>query len=291
MDQADRLRDLMDPGSSGKATRVIAVTSGKGGVGKTTLGLNLAIALAARGPRVGVVDMDIGLANADVLLGLRPDRNLRHVLRGQTAVREALVRAPGGIFLLPGSTGMPLVSDLDEDERRFLIRSFRDLEGIADILVIDTGAGITRNVIHFASSADEILVVTTPEPTAITDGYALIKTVSREKGFGRIRLLVNQAAGPPEGTRVCERIRMVSRRFLDLEVEELGHVPDDPGVRQAVRRRSPFVLEYPDAPASAAVRSLADRLLEERGPPARAFSERLESLGPARGRAVLRGGL
>ena len=273
MDQADRLRSLMNERS--KACRVIAVGSGKGGVGKTNICLNLAIALVRLGKKVIVVDVDIGLANADVILGVRSKYNLGHVLAGEVSVREALTAAPGGIFLLAGSTGVPMVSDLDEEERLFLVESFRELEEYADILIIDTGAGITRNVVHFASSADEVIVVTTPEPTAITDGYALVKTISREKGFGRIRLVVNQANGRLEGGRVSERIRMVSRRFLDLDVENLGHVLFDQRVRMAVRRKRPFVLEYPKCPASECVRRVAERLLNDVNGQPSGFLEKL----------------
>lgn len=281
MDQAERLRTLID--GRGKGARVIAVASGKGGVGKTNLCLNLAIVLRQLGRRATVVDVDIGLANADVLLGVHSKHNLGHVLAGEISVREALTEAPGGIFLLAGSTGMPVVSDLGEEERTFLVQSFRELEEQTDVLIIDTGAGITRNVVHFAAAADEVIVVTTPEPTAITDGYALIKTVSREKGFGRIRLVINQAVNHLEAGRVSERIRMVSRRFLNLEVDSLGYVLADPRVGLSVRRKRPFVLMSPRCPASQCVRVLAERLLEDSPAAPSAFAERLATLAPSRG--------
>jgi flagellar biosynthesis protein FlhG len=283
MDQAARLRTMMQTGGSRRSSRVLAISSGKGGVGKTNLSLNLAIALAGCGKRVGVVDVDIGLGNADVLLGIKSTYNLKHVLRGQISVAEAMISGPGGIFLIPGSTGLPLVSDLEEEERCFLIQSFRDLEQYADILIFDTGAGITRNVIHFASAADEVLVITTPEPHAITDGYALIKTVSREKGFGRIRLVVNQVQSRHEATAVSERLRMVSRRFLDLEVESLGSLPLDDHVRLAVRRKRPFVLEFPDCPASVGVKVLAKRLLASPATRRDSFVERFVASGSSIG--------
>ena len=280
MDQADRLRTLINGG--GKSSRVIAVSSGKGGVGKTNVCLNLAIILSRLGKRVIVVDVDIGLANADVLLGVHAKVNLGHVLRGEIPVRDALIQAPGGIFLLAGSTGLPIVSDLGDEERSFLVQSFRELEQSADFLIIDTGAGITRNVVHFAAAADEVIVVTTPEPTAITDGYALIKTISREKGFGRIRLVVNQAAGELEADRVSARIRMVSRRFLDLDIENLGYILADRRVGLAVRRKRALVLEYPKSPASQCIRALAERLLEDSISRPSGFVDRLEALGSSR---------
>jgi len=277
MDQAEGLRNLMEA-SEGRA-RVIAVSSGKGGVGKTNVCSNLAIALAQMGKRVVVVDVDIGLANADVVLGVKPRFDLRHVLLGEVGLRNSLTEAPGGISLLAGSAGVRTVSDLDESQRETLVDCFEQLTYTHDFVLIDTGAGITRNVIHFAAAADEVIVVTTPEPTAMTDGYALIKTVSREKDYGRIGLVCNQAFDRLEAGKVCARIREVSLRFLDLEVENLGYILAADRVGRAVRRRRPFVLEYPHCPASDCVLTLATRLVEvpERSSTS-SFGERLVAL-------------
>jgi flagellar biosynthesis protein FlhG len=278
MDQAEGLRELMAHAHDDRA-RVIAVSSGKGGVGKTNICVNLAIALASMGRRVVLVDVDIGLANADVVLGVKPEFDLRHVLVGEVDVQSALTEAPGDIRLLAGSAGVRTVSDLDKSQRGFLVSCFEELTYSNDFVLIDTGAGITRNVIDFAAAADEVLVVTTPEPPAMTDGYALIKTVSREKGYGRIRLVCNQAFGRLEAGRVCGRIREVCLRFLDLEVEYLGYVLSDQSVGRAVRRRHPFVLEYPNCPASDCVLTLAERLVdapERVGVPS--FANRLVSM-------------
>lgn len=262
MDQADRLRDLVN-GQEMKA-RVLAVASGKGGVGKTSLAVNLALALVEKDKRVILVDVDIGLANADVLLGVQPRVHLGHVLSGEVSALDALTLTPGGVALLPGSTGLRHVSDLERTEQDFLIRSFEDLEAHADFILLDTGAGISRNVVQFAAASDEVLVVTVPEPTAITDGYALIKAISKEKGFGRIRLIVNMAMDGKEAARVSERIQGVARRFLGTEVEHLGHVVMDDRVHRAIRRRRPLLLEQPHAPASVCIKTLAQKLLSER---------------------------
>jgi flagellar biosynthesis protein FlhG len=261
MDQAERLRELV----SGKESRarVIAVTSGKGGVGKTNLAVGLALALVERGKRVIVVDVDIGLANADVLLSVEPKVHLGHILSGEVSSLDALTQAAGGVLLLPGASSMRHLSDLEKTEREYLLRSFQDLETYADFILMDTGAGISRNVVQFSAAADEVVVVTCPEPTAITDGYAVIKAVSREKGFGPIRLVVNLAHDSIEALRVAHRIQTVSRRFLGIEVDYLGHVLSDEMVRYAVRRKRPFFLEYPACPATACVRALAEKVLGE----------------------------
>lgn len=264
MDQADRLRSLMSV-ETGRA-RVIAVTSGKGGVGKTNIAVNTAIALAKLGKRVVLIDVDIGLSNADVFLDVKPRYHLGHILSGEIPPLDALVPTRSGVYLLPGSSGGVTFSDLTGNEREFLIESFKRFEQYADFIIIDTGAGITSNVVQFACAADEIIVVTTPEPTAMSDGYAMIKTVSRQKGCGPIRLVVNMAVDRTEAGKVAERIRLVCHRFLGLEVENLGHVLADDRVKLAVRRRRPFFLESPRGPASTGVRQIADRLLGDSRP-------------------------
>ena len=264
MDQAERLRSLMS--SEEHRARVLAVTSGKGGVGKTNISVNLAVALAKLGKRVVLIDVDIGLSNADVLLNVQPRFHLGHVLSGEVAPLEALISTDYGVFLLPGSNGTVSIYDLTQSERDFLIDSFRRIESYADFVIVDTGAGISRNVVQFASAADEVVVVTTPEPTAITDGYAMIKTASRQKGCGPIRLVVNQANDRTEAGRVADRLRTVSRRFLGIEVDTLGHVLNDERIKMSVRRRRPFVLEFPKGPGAGGIRQICERVLGENRP-------------------------
>ncbi len=267
MDQAENLRNLVK-GTVSRA-RFLSVTSGKGGVGKTNFAVNLAVLLNEFGKKVILVDVDIALANADILLSVQPRFNLGHVLAGEVSVLEALTRTPSGILVMPGCVGVRHVSDLDSKEREFLKGSFQELEAYADFVIIDTGAGISKNVVQFAAASDEVVVVTIPEPTAITDGYAVIKAVSREKGSGRIRLIVNQSLGAADARRVSERIRMVSRRFLGIEVDDLGFVQADPHVGQAVRRQRPFVLEFPKCRASKCMREIAERIVGGDTPPSR----------------------
>ena len=260
MDQAAALRKLVQRSSN--RARVVAFASGKGGVGKTHICTNLAVALADFGKKVAVIDVDVGLGNADLVLGVRPEYNLRHVLVGQVSVAEALTLTESGVLLVAGSTGVNTVSDLDETQRSYLVSCFEEITSGLDYVFFDCGAGITRNVIHFAAAADELIVVATPEPAGRTDAYALVKTVSREKGHGRIRVLCNLARDGREARNVTARIQHVSRRFLDLEVHDFGYVLADDKVRVAARARKPFVLEYPADPAARCVRALAKRLLK-----------------------------
>ena len=262
MDQAENLRNLVRRTES--RARFLSVASGKGGVGKTNVAVNLAILLSQLGKKVILVDVDVGLANADLLLSVQPRLHLGHVLAGQVSVLDALTPTPSGVLLLSGCTGMRHLSDLDAAERGFLVRSFQELEEYADVVVIDTGAGISKNVVQFAVASDEVLIVTIPEPTAITDGYALIKAVSKEKRSGRIRLLVNQCVDAAEAHRVVDRIQTVSKRFLGIDVEPLGYVLTDPKVGQAVRQRAPFVLHHPRCVASRCLVRIAERILDER---------------------------
>lgn len=263
-DQARELREMVEP--SRPRGWVIAVASGKGGVGKTNIAANLAIALRALGFSVILVDVDIGLANADVILGVKPKETLRAVLLREVAVEDALTPAPGGIRLLAGSMGTKMISDLDRDQRAFLVDCFKELTASADFVIVDTGAGISGNVIAFAASADQLIVVTGPEGPMLVNAYELIRTVSREKGHGRIGVVCNLAENRKEGRHVCKKIQVTSREHLGgLYIEKLGCVQRDRKVRQAVKDREPFILEYPDCPASIGIGELAETVLEGAG--------------------------
>jgi flagellar biosynthesis protein FlhG len=267
-----------------RVATTIAVTSGKGGVGKTCLTLNLGLALAEQGHRVVVVDLDLGLANVDVMSDLRSRHTLYHVLIGQKSLAEVAVPGPGGILVVPGASGISQLADLADARRRDLIARLSELEALADVILIDTAAGIGRNVIGFAQAADEVLVVTTPEPTAVTDAYATIKTICREPEHGELHLVVNMAASAVEGRQVARRIALVAKQFLSVYVEEVGCVMYDDHVREAIRLRRPLLAAFPAAPASAAVHEVARALVREapRPPARRGFFARLIDvvLGP-----------
>ncbi|MGE3164238.1 MAG: MinD/ParA family protein [Planctomycetota bacterium] len=258
MDQAQRLRQLMGgDDDQAKRARVIAVTSGKGGVGKTNLSVGLGLAAADLGRRVILVDGDLGLANVDVLLDVQSRFNLSHLLSGEASVDEILVAAPGGVRILPGATGVSHMADLAEFEVQHLLRQLEQVERDSDLVIVDTGAGISRQVVQFCLASDEVVVVTTTEPPAIADAYAIIKVLGQADATVRLRLLVNRADSRACADQVAERIVTLARRFLRLDVRPLGFVPTDPHVGRSVMDRFPFGLQYPSCPAAISVRELA----------------------------------
>jgi flagellar biosynthesis protein FlhG len=279
-DQAERLRELMTgqsaspaPGESG--THIISVTSGKGGVGKTFVAANLSIALAARGHRVVLFDMDLGLANADIVLGVDAVGTWSDVLAGRRTIDDVIVQGPGQIAFVPGASGIAEVADLSEFERHRLLRAMQRIQQDYDVAVLDCGAGISQNVTAFAASADTILVVAAPEPTALTDAYATIKvfaqmTASVGRGtrdIGSVGVVVNQAHSKREAKSTFERLAGVSARFLHLPVADYGYILQDDHVSMAVRQRSPVILRYPRSSAGACLMSVAGKLSREIGQP------------------------
>ena len=278
IDQATQLRSLMREQKRAKASTVelapprrasvIAITSGKGGVGKTNISVNLAIRLAAAGKSVVLLDADLGLANADVICNIDLPANLAHVIARRKELRDVLVNAPGGFSLIGGASGLARMADLTDSDRQRIVNAMAELEARADVILIDTGAGISANVLAFTRAADDVLVVTTPEPTAITDAYAVVKVISRadknrpfvDSAERRLSLLVNQARNENEARIVHDRISKVARQFLGVSVFDAGYIPADEQVSTAVRTRSPFVLSAPNCPAACAVSQLAVRL-------------------------------
>jgi len=272
-DQAEKLRELMNaaPGrerktAAGKAgrretTRIIAVSSGKGGVGKTNIAINLALAYAQLGKRVVVMDADLGLANVNVVLGVIPRYNLYHLIRKQKTLSEIVVDTSYGIQIIAGASGFSKIANLSEEERRSFIAELAALAN-ADVIVIDCAAGVSGNVISFIAAADDALIVTTPEPTAITDAYGIIKIIATEienLDIG-LKLVVNRVRSVVEGKRVAERVITIAGQFLNLKVDYLGFVYEDPVVHAAVVRQKPFLVLDPRSRAAACVRHLVGRL-------------------------------
>ena len=240
--------------------RVLAVTSGKGGVGKTNFSTNLALTLTQQGLRVIVLDADLGLANLHVILGVTPRYHLEHVLLGERTLAETLFPGPGGIQIIGGASGLSDLANLDGRQRDYLVESLQELDTLADVVIIDTGAGLSHTVMSFLNAAEEILVVTTPEPTAITDAYATIKVVTGENPEAKIRLIVNMAQSAEEAQAVANRLNRIALQFLRVGLDYAGYLPLDPTVRAAVRAQKPFTLLYPNSPASRSVAQIARNL-------------------------------
>jgi len=258
-DQAQALRDLVNnenrrlPGT----TKVLTVTSGKGGVGKSNFSLNFALALKNQGNKVLVFDADIGMANIDVLMGVSPAFNLYHLLKRQKTIWEIIQQTPYGIEFIAGGSGFNDLVNLTEDELDYFYRQVEQLNGHVDYIIFDTGAGLSKETLKFILSAQETVLVTTPEPTAITDAYALIKMVHHMGHREQFRLVINQSTDEREGKQTADKIRLVSHQFLNLDIPLLGFVEDDPHVSKAVKRQTPFLVAYPNCPASRNVQALA----------------------------------
>ncbi len=250
---------------AGTPLTVYAFTSGKGGVGKTNIVANLGIALAEAGRRVLILDADLGLGNLDVILGIRPVHTLEDVLLGQCSLAEALLEGPRGVKVLAADSGARDFTLLSTGEKIRLFALFRDLEEEADTILIDTSSGISSNVRFFASFAHRVVLITTPEPTAITDAYATMKVLSRTIGEQDFRLLVNIADSERQGLEVFQTLRRAAERFLRLKPGYLGHVLKDARLTRSVRLQKPVLVLHPDSRAAANLRELAGRLLAEPG--------------------------
>lgn len=272
MNQADTLQKMMnrpagqDPGGTParSAPRVICVTSGKGGVGKTNVVANLAYAMGREDRKVLVLDADLNLANVDILLGLTPRFNLHHVLTGEKSLAEILVEGPAGMQILPGSSGILELANLTESQKLYFMGEMEALGLQMDVLLIDTGAGINDNVVYFNLAAQERVVLLTPEPTSLTDAYALIKVLSSRYNVKRFRILVNQCRGEKEALSVFSKLSLVADRFLSsLSLDFLGYIPQDEKLPQAVRAQRLVSDLHPDAASSRMFANLAAQVLAE----------------------------
>ncbi len=244
------------------SARILAVTSGKGGVGKSNVVANLALALGRLGKSVIVFDADLGMANLDVLFGVRPTHTLYHVVKGKRDLTEILVPCGVGVKFIAGGSGMRELADLDAEGKERLLSALRRLERFADILLIDTGAGISSNVMRFVSAAREVLLVTTPEPTAMADAYGVIKAVcAAVEAPPSVDVVVNRVKSPDEAAFVARRLAKVAARFLEFKSGYAGYVLEDPVVPRAVKLQKPFVEAYPNSPASVCIANIAANLI------------------------------
>jgi flagellar biosynthesis protein FlhG len=237
--------------------QVIAITGGKGGVGKTSVAVNLATALAKLKRRVVLLDGDLGLANADVFLGLSPRYTLAHVLSGERTLDEVIIDAPQGFQLIPAAAGAADLAQLGVAEHVGLVRAFSALAARLDVLIIDTAAGLSHSVLQFSQASQQIMVVICDEPASITDAYALVKVLSRQHGVRRFRVLANQIRSPATGTELFQRFERVTTRFLDVTLEYAGEIPEDDYLRRAVRGQRMVLDEFPASPAARAFKKLA----------------------------------
>jgi flagellar biosynthesis protein FlhG len=275
-DQADTLRQMArvsrkaqqpDSQQSGVVSdrngiRVISVTSGKGGVGKSNVVSNLAISLSAQGKKVLVIDADLGLGNLDVLLGLSPTYNLNHVLNGEKSIADILIDGPAGIKIIPAGSGIQEFTSLRQHEKLKLLDELDMLEEQFDVMIVDTEAGISENVTYFTAAAQEIIVVVTPEPTSITDVYALIKLLATRYSEHHFKVLVNMAKDSEDALEVFRKLANVAGRFLDISLDYLGCVVKDDKLVEAVKRQKAVCQLFPESDAANCFTTLAKRVIE-----------------------------
>lgn len=239
--------------------RAIAVTGGKGGVGKTNVSVNLAVAMADLGKRVMVLDADLGLANIDVVLGLHPEYDLSHVLRGERTLEEVVLEGPSGVKIVPAASGIRHMAELSQAEHAGLIRGFSDLSADLDVLIVDTAAGISDTVISFSRAVQELIVVVCDEPASITDAYAMIKLLNREYGISRFRILANMTRSAQEGRDLYNKMCLVTDRYLDVMLNYIGSIPYDENMRKAIKRQKPVVHAFPRSQSAQTLKNLAKK--------------------------------
>jgi flagellar biosynthesis protein FlhG len=244
-----------------EGARVIAITSGKGGVGKTNLTINLGIALSKLGYRVTILDADLGLANIDVVIGLIPKFTLADVIRGEKTLQEIIIEGPYRIQLISGGSGLKELVNLTEEQLLNLIKNLKYIGEVSDFILIDTGAGINYSVLSFVNATEEVILVTTPEPTSITDAYAMIKNIVYHDREKVIRVLVNRVEDAKEGLEVFNKLDNVSRKFLNRSLQRLGYLYDDTLVSKSVKLQKPFLLSYPNSLVSQEINRIAFQLV------------------------------
>jgi flagellar biosynthesis protein FlhG len=251
--QASGLKHAANPGP----VQVIAVTGGKGGVGKTSVSVNLATALSAGGRRVMLLDGDLGLANVDVFLGLSPRHTMAHVLSGERTLEEIILETPQGIQVVPGASGVAELANLSAAGHLALVQAFSSLSSRIDTLIVDTSAGISHSVLQFTQASQHVLLVVCDEPASMTDAYALAKVLSRNHDIRHFRVVANMVRAPGEGEALFRKLERVTDRFLDVALEYVGEIPEDPYLRRSIREQRPVVAAFPAAPASRAFKKLA----------------------------------
>jgi flagellar biosynthesis protein FlhG len=274
-DQADKLRQIIanlknraipqiEPSKDmrRKNSRVITITSGKGGVGKSNIAVNLAISLSQYGFKVIIFDADFGLANVDVIFGIVPQYTLADVINDKKNILEVLTEGPQNIRFISGGSGVEKLVELDKGQLEKFVENIGFLDRFADFIIVDTGAGVSDNVMRFVMAADEVLVVANPEPTSITDAYALIKMISNRDNAKPIKIIVNRAENENEAQNLLKKLVLVSEKFLSVKLLPLGYLLNDDVVTKAVKSQQPFALEYPKSNAAKQIREIAKKLIQ-----------------------------
>lgn len=268
MDQADKLREKVELlKEQAPSARVITVTSGKGGVGKTSLSVNLALQLREQGKKVVILDADFGLANVEIMLGIRPQYNLADLIFNNKSIEEIITEGPMGVGFISGGSGVQDLVNLDKEKLKMLIAKLVKLDSLYDVIIIDTGAGIADSVIEFVLSSPEVLIVVTPEPTSITDAYSLLKAVNRKKEFNReqksIKVITNRVDNPEEGQEIFNKISVVVSKFLNIQLEYLGYIPLDKQLITAILEQKPISIHYPNSESALRIKSICSKLLDK----------------------------
>lgn len=269
-DQAARLRELINKQnpttkteimSKNKKTKVIAVTSGKGGVGKTNFTINLSYALMNLGFKVLLFDADIGFANVDVLLGIMPKYNISDVLHGDKKLMDIIAKGPRDLEIISGGSGIHDIMRLENHKVEYILNQFYQLENYADYLLIDTGAGLSNTVFNFINSSDEVIIITTPEPTSLTDAYAMMKALTINNSGLKIKLVVNRVASTEEAKEVYDKLKRVVQRFLSIELEFLGYVYDSKHILESVKKQTPVLIDQPNSPIAKRFNAISLKLI------------------------------
>lgn len=269
-DQATRLREMalnlknsieFEILNPLKKTRVIVVSSGKGGVGKSTLALNLSLCMAMQGKRIVLMDADMGLANIDVMLGLVPKYNLYHVVQKQNSIYDIIIKGSENLDIIPGGSGIAELANLSENQLRYIIQEVSKIDGSYDYMLVDTGAGISSQVLCFLLAADEVIIITTPEPTSFTDAYGLIKSIDKLNYKGKINLIMNKVRNDNEGIQLAQKFRTVSAKFLNRDINILGFIHSDSRFEDYTRRQEVLVRELPKSSLARSINLITEKIL------------------------------
>jgi flagellar biosynthesis protein FlhG len=268
-DQAERLREMAYQARQqieaellqSHRSRVVAISSGKGGVGKSTLALNLALVLCTQGKRVLLLDADMGMANLDIMLGMVPKYNLFHMIQGKRSLDDIIIPGPQGMSIIPGGSGIQELANLPAGDMKRLLVELGKLDNDYDYMILDTGAGISQNVTTFILAADDVIIITTPEPTSLTDAYGVLKSMNRACYEGNVYLVVNRVSDDSEGILVAEKFKMVTQKYLDVDLVDLGHIINDGIVSESIRKQQPFAEIYPRSRATRNIERIAEKLL------------------------------